>query len=40
MKNSIEVPITLENENKKRQLLTIPYQDEKGDCLIKSMKET
>ena len=40
MKNSTEVPITLENENKKRQLLTIPYQDEKGDCLIKAMKET
>ena len=25
MKNSIEVPIILENENKKRHLLTIPY---------------
>ena len=38
MKNSIEVPITLENENEKRYLLTIPYQGEKGDYLIKSMK--
>ena len=25
MKNSIEVPITLENENERRHLLTIPY---------------
>ena len=40
MKNSIEVPIILENENKKRHLLTIPYQGEKGDYLIKSLKET
>ena len=38
MKNSIEVPITLENENEKWYLLTIPYQGEKGDYLIKSMK--
>ena len=38
MKNSIEVPITLEKENEKRCLLTIPYQGEKGDHLIKSMK--
>ena len=38
MKNSIAVPITLENENEKRHLLTIPYQGEKGDHLIKSVK--
>ena len=31
MKNSIDVPITLDNENEKRHLLTIPYQGEKGD---------
>ena len=37
-KNSIAIPITLENENEKRHLLTIPYQGEKGDYLIKSMK--
>ena len=34
MKNSTEVPITLENESEKRYLLTIPYQGEKGDYLI------
>ena len=39
MKNSIEVPITLENKNEKRHLLIIPYQGEKGDYLIKSMKK-
>ena len=38
MKNSIAVPITLENKIKKQHLLTIPYLDEKGDYLIKSMK--
>ena len=38
MKNSIEVSITLENENERRHLLTIPYQVENGDSLIKSMK--
>ena len=38
IKNSIAVSITLENENEKRHSLTIPYQDEKGDYLIKSMK--
>ena len=38
MKNSIEVLITPENENEKRHLLTIPYQGEKGDYLIKSRK--
>ena len=38
IKNSIEVPITLENENEKQHLLTIPHQREKGDYLIKSMK--
>ena len=38
MKNSIDVPITLENENEKRHLLTNPYQGEKGDYLIRSMK--
>ena len=38
MKNNIAVPITLENENEKQHLLTIPYQGEKGDYLIKSMK--
>ena len=38
IKNSIAVPITLENENEKQHLLTIPYQGEKGDYLIKSMK--
>ena len=38
MKNSIEVPITLKNENKKRHLLTIPYLGEKGAYLIKFMK--
>ena len=38
MKNSIAVLITLENENKKRYLLIIPYQGEKGGYLIKSMK--
>ena len=31
MKNSNAVPITLENKNEKRHLLTIPYQSEKGD---------
>ena len=36
MKNSIEVSITLENENEKRHLFTIPYQGEKGD--YKSIK--
>ena len=36
--NSIAVPITLENESEKQHLLTIPYQGEKGDYLIKSMK--
>ena len=29
MKNSIAVPITLENENEKESLLTIQYQGEK-----------
>ena len=38
MKNSIAVPITLENENDKPHLLTIPYQGEKGDYFISSMK--
>ena len=38
MKNSTEVPITLEDKNEKRHLLTIPYQGEKEDYLIKSMK--
>ena len=38
MKNSIAVPITLENENDKRHLLAIPYQGEKGDYFISSMK--
>ena len=38
MKNSIPIPITLSNGNEKRHLLTIPYQGEKGDYLIKSMK--
>ena len=38
MKNSIDVPITLDNENEKRRLLTISYQGEKGDYLIKFMK--
>ena len=38
MKNSIEVPITLKNESKKRHLLTIPYLGEKGTYLIKFMK--
>ena len=38
LKNSIEVSITLENENEKRHLLTNPYQGEKRDYLIKSMK--
>ena len=38
IKNSIAVPITIENENEKRHSLTIPYQGEKGDYLIKSMK--
>ena len=38
MKNSIAVPITLENENEKESLLTIQYQGEKGDYLINSMK--
>ena len=37
MKNSITVPITFENEKVKQHLLTIAYQDEKGDYLIKSM---
>ena len=35
MKNSVSVSITLENENEKRHSLTIPYQDAKGDYLIK-----
>ena len=39
MKNSIEVPITLENKSEKRHLLIIPYQGEKGDYLLKSMKK-
>ena len=39
MKNSIEVPITLENKNEKQHLLIIPYQGEKGDYLLKSMKK-
>ena len=38
IKNSISVPITLENENEKQHSLTIPYKGEKGDYLIKSMK--
>ena len=38
MKNSIDVPITLENENEKPHLLTNPYQGEKRDYLIESMK--
>ena len=38
IKNNIAAPITLENENEMRHLLTIPYQGEKGDYLIKSMK--
>ena len=38
IKNSIAVSITLENKNEKRHSLTIPYQGEKGDYLIKSMK--
>ena len=38
MKKSIAVLITLENENKKGYLLTIPYQGEKGNYLITSMK--
>ena len=38
MKNSIAVSITVENENEKQHLLTIPYQGEKGDYLMKSMK--
>ena len=38
MKNNIAAPITPANENDKRHLLTIPYQGEKGDYLIKSMK--
>ena len=38
MKKSIAVLITLENENKKRYLLAIPYQGEKGNYLITSMK--
>ena len=38
LKNSIEVSITLENENEKRHLLTNPYQGEKRDYLIKSME--
>ena len=38
MENSIAVPIALENENKKRHLLTILYQGEKEDYLIKSLK--
>ena len=40
MKNSIAVPITLENENEKRHLLTIPYEGEKGDYLIESVKRS
>ena len=31
MENSIAVPIKFESKNKKRQLVTIPYQGEKGD---------
>ena len=38
MKNSIEATITLEKENEKRHLLTIPYKSEKGDNLVKFMK--
>ena len=34
MENKIAVPITLQNENEKQYLLTIPYQSEKGDYLI------
>ena len=38
MKSCIAVYATLKNENEKRHLLTIPYQGEKEDYLIKSMK--
>ena len=38
MKNSIDVPITPENKNKKQHVLTISYQGEKRDYLFKSMK--
>ena len=38
MKNILSVHITLENKNEKRHLITIPYQGEKGNYLIKPMK--
>ena len=38
MKNSTDVPITLENKNKKQHLRAIPYKGEKGYYLIKSIK--
>ena len=38
MKNSIDIPITLENENEKWHLLRIPYQGEKEGYLIKPVK--
>ena len=37
MKNNIAVPITIENKNERRHLLTIPYQGDKGDYVIKFM---
>ena len=30
MENNIAIPITLDNKNVKRHLLTIPYQAKKG----------
>ena len=38
MKNSIAVPITLENDSEKQHSFTIPYQGEKGEYLMKSIK--
>ena len=40
IENNIAVPIKLENKNVKPHLLPIPYQGEKGDYLIKSMKRS
>ena len=38
MKNSIDVPITLENKNEKQHVLTVSCQGEKRDYLFKLMK--
>ena len=39
MKNSIDVPITLENENEKRHLLASSYQGVEGDLVYEKKLE-